>query len=269
MSKDQMSQIKRRNPKVEVTKGWYEIYQILFPDEALPKSPFSGDLSTVLLQSYESFYLQEAPRRLAAIIRSQLGLQIASSSIQTELLQSVLEDSASQLVQSLSGDFQQQVAAESNSSIDDFYTLPSSVLETPHDHQSSCNNPSFPDTTSTYITNPEETLSTFSTLYQPDQSQSSDSRAMKMPNWQTCDSNFGSFSQPATSTTLNGFYTALGDTDAPLPNLSSTFSLPHYGSSHPYLGIVPWAPDTPQISDSELFEAMLVDDHDVGNVVSK
>ena len=267
MSKDQMSQIKRRNSKVEVTNGWYEIYQILFPNEALPKSPFSGDLSTVLLQSFKSFCLQEAPRQLPAIIRSQLGLQIASTAIQPELLQSVLEDLASQLVQSLSRDFQQQIATESNSSIDDFEGLPSNESETSHDQQSSCNNlsSSFPDTTSTYITNPEEALSTFSTLYQPDQSQSFDSRAMKMPTWQTYDPNFTSFSQPATSTMLNGFDTALGEAVAPLPNLSSTFSLPHYDSNDPYAGIAPWTSDTPQLSDPELFETMLVDD--VGNVV--
>ena len=265
MNKDQLSQIKRRNPKIELTKGWYEIYQILFPGEALPESPFPDDPSSVLLQRYESLYLQKAPRQLTAIIGSRLGLQMACTSIQPELLQSVLKDSVSQLVQALSRDFRHQDTTDNNSSIDDLENLQSSVSETSHYHHSICSNLSFQDTTSTHITNPEGALSTFSSLHQPDQAQIYDNRIVDTSTWHTYSPNLTSLSQTATSATLNDFHTALGDAIYPLPNLSSTSSLPHHASNDPDLDLTPWVSEPPQTTDAELFEAMLVDD--VGDVV--
>ena len=111
ITKDQANRIKKKTPRIDKCRCWYNIYSILFPGTPMPQSPFAAETTTELLQSYDSFYRRKAPSRLAAIIESKLTNDASLEPPRLQLPHDLLEDSISELFQQLRNEFRPALPA--------------------------------------------------------------------------------------------------------------------------------------------------------------
>ena len=78
-----MKRIERRRPGRTASEKWFDIFKILFPGAALPRSPFAEHLSVDGLQAFIDYASDQRPSLLNDLIREQFshGLNQREASI--------------------------------------------------------------------------------------------------------------------------------------------------------------------------------------------
>src|ERR1700722_5906529 len=98
MTFEQFTQIKRRAPAQDPSDTWFAIFKILFPDTALPHSPYVDSVSPEVIQDFLDYFYRQAQSRLSDLIRTELQGRMLMQGDQQRILDSALESAIAQLV---------------------------------------------------------------------------------------------------------------------------------------------------------------------------